>query len=346
MKILILWASLADYTVACFKQLALKEGVKMMLVYQPVHGNAPFNGFDLSLFAESVEDKNIKESELATRCLNFKPDVVFMASWNYSHYMSISKQCKKNGAAIISSFDNQWKNTLKQNVGRLVSSVFLKPVIDNFLVPGDRQAQFAIKLGYKQPFQGFYCANSNNFIKSSYNSNTKQFLFIGRLIEQKGVRILIDAYNNYRNTVTNPWELCIAGEGPLKTLFQGNEGVVFKSFVQPSALADLFSESSCFVLPSLHENWGLVIHEAALAGQPIISTSACGAITWFLRDGQNGFIIDSEVSNLTAAFIKMHNKNADELIKMSEISKELGNLWKLESWAEYVYESFQDSLIK
>jgi len=340
MKILILWASLADYTVACFKQLALKEGVTIMLVYQPVHGNAPFNGFNLSLFTESIEDKNVKETKLTSMCLNFKPDIVFMASWNYSHYMSVSKKCKKNGAVILSSFDNQWKNTIKQNFGRIISPLFLKPVIDNFLVPGDRQAQFAMKLGYNQPFQGFYCANSHNFTNSSYNSNTKQFLFIGRLIEQKGVRSLIAAYNNYRSSVTNPWELCIAGEGPLKTLFQRIEGIKMKSFVQPTELADLFSESSCFVLPSLHENWGLVIHEAALAGQPIISTSACGATTWFLRDGQNGYLIDSEVSNLTSAFIQMHNKKSEELQKMSVISKTLGYLWNLDSWADYVYESF------
>ena len=40
MKILILWAPLADYTIACFRQLALKEDVEIFLVCQPSSSEA------------------------------------------------------------------------------------------------------------------------------------------------------------------------------------------------------------------------------------------------------------------------------------------------------------------
>lgn len=344
MKILILWASLADYTIACFRQLALKDQVKIMLVYQPSSGHAPFNDFDFSFAHECIEEVGITKNDLAKRALDFKPDIILMASWNYSHYMDIAKKCKKKGTIIISAFDNQWKNTLRQNLASIVSPLYLKPVIDNFLVPGDRQAQFANKLGYNQPIYGFYCANSNNLKEVTYKSENRKFLFIGRLIEQKGVRILIEAYKKYRASVCNPWELYIAGKGTLEHLFRNQEGVILKSFVQPNQLSDLFSESSCFVLPSLHENWGLVIHEAALAALPIISSNNCGASTWFLRDGQNGCIIDTTVDSLTKAFISMHNKNSFELKKMSENSKILGNLWQLEDWANYLYGKFNEAI--
>ena len=152
MNILILWASLADYTVACFRQLANKPNVNMMLVFQSVNGIAPFDNFDLSFCQDALEDKNINFKFLSLKCFDFHPDLVLMASWNYKHYMKISKRCKEDGSVIISSFDNQWKSSIRQNVARLISPIYLKPVIDNFLVPGDRQAQLAYHLGYKQPF--------------------------------------------------------------------------------------------------------------------------------------------------------------------------------------------------
>ncbi|MEY3498686.1 MAG: hypothetical protein RL308_355, partial [Bacteroidota bacterium] len=198
--------------------------------------------------------------------------------------------------------------------------------------------------GYRQPIYGFYCANSDNLKDATFNSENRKFLFIGRLIEQKGVRILVEAYKKYRENVSNPWELCIAGKGALENLFHNQEGIFLKSFVQPNQLSDLFSESSCFVLPSLHENWGLVIHEAALAGLPIISSNNCGASTWFLRDGQNGCMIDTTVDSLTKAFISMHNKNILELKTMSDNSKILGKLWRLEDWANYLHGKFNEAI--
>ena len=49
------------------------------------------------------------------------------------------------------------------------------------------------------------------------------------------------------------------------------------------------------------EPWGVVIHEAAAAGLPIIASHLCGATTAYVRDGVNGFIISPTVENLTQA---------------------------------------------
>ncbi len=194
MKILILWASLADYTVACFKKLSLQTDTEIMLIYQPVNSNAPFSGFDLSFCHSSFEDRTETRIEYIKAIDNYKPDAIFMASWNFGHYMQIARKYKNSGTYVLSAFDNQWQNTFKQKLGIISSKWFLKPAIDNFLVPGDRQAQFAVRLGYPQPYTGFYCANTTNFENINYSPDTHNFLFIGRLIEQKGVSNLIPAY--------------------------------------------------------------------------------------------------------------------------------------------------------
>lgn len=339
MKILILWASLADYTVACFRALSQKQNVKIMLIYQPASIIAPFNQFDLSFCHSSFVDNEEQKINYELAIRDFNPDTILMASWNFRHFMRIAKQYKKTGTLVISAFDNQWQNTLKQKLGVITSNWFLKPAIDNFLVPSDRQAHFAIKLGYPQPYTGFYCANSTNFENINYNPATRNFLFIGRLIEQKGVRNLIAAYQQYRKKVEQPWGLIVAGSGELRPLFENIPGVELKSFVQPEELSKLMNEASCFVLPSLHENWGLVIHEAALSKLPIICTINCGASTWFVRDGQNGYVINRTSEALLNAMYKIHETPLDKLHDFSDYSYQLAQLWTVERWANYIYKS-------
>jgi glycosyltransferase involved in cell wall biosynthesis len=342
MNVLILWASLADYTIACFKELASKGGVTITLVYQPSKNIAPFEGLDLSFCEVAHEDKAGKWNKISSKLLPQKVDIIIMASWNFKHYMALAKMFKSKGIPVISAFDNQWSGGIRQQAARLIAPWFLKPVITNFLVPGDRQAQFARKLGYKQPLQGFYCANNKNFDGFQSDLSVRKFIFVGRFVEQKGILQLIEAYKQYRLSVNKPWGLVMIGEGPLKHKCTNIEGVEVLPFAQPKRLPFFLKNASCFILPSNYENWGLVIHEAALAALPIICSSACGASTWMLRDCQNGFLIEPERESICNSMIKIHNKSPEELVKMAKLSQSLGLLWTTDKWAESIYQSLKN----
>ncbi len=336
MKLLILWASLSDYIVACFEELAKRNNVSIFLIYQGTKSEAPFKSFNLSFCGDTIEDKDQDNQRLQVAVRNFNPDVVFMASWNFPAYMKLAKDYRKKGVRVISSFDNQWYGKPKQYLGVLTSRWFLKPVIDNFIVPGDRQSYFAKRLGYSNPYQGFYCANTSR-IKNNYNSKNQNFLFVGRIIPQKGIDILLEAFKQYYQIVDNPWELHIAGTGSMQQLCENIPGVKLKGFVQPDELPGLLADSGCFVLPSHYEPWGLVVHEAAAAGLPMIVTDACGSSTWFIRDGQNGYLINPEIKQLLKAMLKIHNKSEIERKEMSQISSQLAGLWTTDKWADYFY---------
>jgi len=338
-KVLLLWAPLADYTIACFKELSTREDIDLYLIHQPSESNAPYDQHDLSFFRETYVYQKENETSLEAFCTNLDPDLVMMSSWNYPFYMSIAKKSKRRGSYVISSFDGQWRSTLKQRLGILASPFFLKPAIHNFFVPGDRQASFARRLGYKNPLLGYYSARTDSFKSISRKSDTHKFIFVGRLVSIKGIEQLVQAYKDYRLSVPHPWELVIVGKGHLKNICDNVEGIEVKDFIQPKDLPRLFSEATCLILPSTFEPWGVVIHEATISGLPVICTHDCGASTMFVRDGQNGYIINHDSASLCGAMKKISSKTKDALEEMSAASRQLGSLWTTEKWADYVYEN-------
>jgi glycosyltransferase involved in cell wall biosynthesis len=210
-------------------------------------------------------------------------------------------------------------------------------VIDNFFVSGDRQATFARKLGYPNPLQGYYSANSLNNDYSKSKNRANRFVFVGRLVKEKNIQILVDAYKDYRSSVESPWELVICGRGDLEYLCKDTEGIQLMNFVQPQELCQILLESKCLVHPSLFEPWGLVIHEAALAGLAIISSFQTGASTAFVRDGVNGFIVNPGIYEISRSMYLITKKSEAQFEEMSNASKSLGNLWTTQKWADYVY---------
>ena len=339
-KILLLWSQLADYSVASLRKLSENKDVELYIIHRKNDPNAPYEGFDLSFFKKEVYFEKENEKELYDFCVTLNPDIIIMASWNYSFYMSVARQCKKAGTYVVSTFDGQWLGTPKQRLGILSSPFFLKPAIDNFFVPGDRQASFARKLGYKSPFIGYYSANTERFCNvQPLGSSSNKFIFVGRLVSVKGIDCLMSAYKKYRKEVNNPWNLVICGKGELQHLVENQEGVEIHGFTQPAQLPERLAGAKCLILPSVFEPWGLVVHEAALAGLAIISSYASGASTYFVRDGQNGFIVNPDEESLLRAMKDVSQLSEERFNEMSATSKLLGSLWTTEKWARYVYEN-------
>ncbi|MBC7914990.1 MAG: glycosyltransferase family 4 protein [Pyrinomonadaceae bacterium] len=337
-KILLLWAPLADYSIACLRELALRPNIELSIIYQAGESDAPYDQFDLSFCKSAQAYSKNKEKELFNFCVNLQPDVILMSSWNYRFYMSVSKACRKMGTYVVSTFDGQWAETIKQRVGILTSAIFLKPCIDNFFVPGDRQANFARKLGYKNPFMGYYSANTALFKDVQISQGENKFIFVGRLVHVKGIHYLMNAYKKYRESVSNPWGLILCGKGELEHLCKGQEGVEIHGFTQPSQLPQRLASAKCFILPSTFEPWGLVVHEAALAGLPIITSHKSGASTSYVRDGQNGYVVNPDEDSLLRAMKLISGASDKKLAEMSQMSKSLGMMWTTEKWANYVHQ--------
>lgn len=118
----------------------------------------------------------------------------------------------------------------------------------------------------------------------------KVFLFVGRLVELKNVKTLIQAFSRLDR---NRNLLVIVGDGPemdsLQLLSkQLAVDVHFAGRLEGEALNAWYNASDVFVLPSYREPFGAVTNEALLAGCYVLVSSKAGSAC-LVMEGENGY---------------------------------------------------------
>ena len=130
-------------------------------------------------------------------------------------------------------------------------------------------------------------------------------LFVGRLVERKGVHRLLEALATQRD---HRWLLEVVGFGPehdrLAKLAEdlGIAGrVEFLGKVSQQELVTVYRRAACFVLPATvdaredTEGLGVVLLEAMTYGVPVVATRR-GGITDIVEDGHTGLLVEDTVS--------------------------------------------------
>jgi len=136
------------------------------------------------------------------------------------------------------------------------------------------------------------------------NKDCKTLLFLSRLVKNKGIEELLQAWSVVNNDL---WQLKIVGEGKeeytryLKQVSEqlGLRNVFFEGGIYGAEKNKILAESDLFVLPTYTENFGVAIAEALAAGIPVITTT--GAPWEELNERNAGWHIELNHDNLVAA---------------------------------------------
>ncbi|MEN3044919.1 MAG: glycosyltransferase family 4 protein [Candidatus Hydrothermales bacterium] len=205
-------------------------------------------------------------------------------------------------------FVNFFKYFLKKSSFITVNSSYTKSLIKVFNLPEKKVKVI--------PFGVSLDIFDLNLEGKSY-AKEKKVLFVGRLVERKGVKYLIEAFKIFSQKYSD-YKLCIVGDGPLKNdLFKLtselkiDEKVNFLGFVDKSVLLKEYLTSSIFVLPAIFdskgdtEGLGVVLIESMYFGTPVIATSV-GGIVDIVIDGYNGFLVkEKDVTGLALAMDRL-----------------------------------------
>jgi len=142
--------------------------------------------------------------------------------------------------------------------------------------------------------------------KSNNNPIIKKYdvLFVGRLIQQKGINFLLEAVIILQKKYKKIIRGAIVGDGPLKKeLIKMCEELKIKDSVEFLGLQrdvdQIMRSSRVLVLPSRQEGFGLVLLEAMKNKLPIIATNVEG-IPEIITDGDEGILVPKENPKILA----------------------------------------------
>jgi glycosyltransferase involved in cell wall biosynthesis len=116
-------------------------------------------------------------------------------------------------------------------------------------------------------------------------------LFVGKLTPWKRPEAVIDLVR----PEGPPLHLVFAGSGPMESQLRDlvtatGASATFLGFVNQSELPKVYAAADIFILPSGHEQWGLVLNEAMAAGLPAVVSDQVGAAADLIVQGTTGFV--------------------------------------------------------
>ncbi|MER5375837.1 glycosyltransferase [Streptomyces sp. NPDC002553] len=122
----------------------------------------------------------------------------------------------------------------------------------------------------------------------------EQLLFLGRMAEAKGVRLLMAAWDEVAASGGVGVPLVLAGAGPLErevtAWAEGRGDVRFAGLLDPDRCRYEIARSVAVVAPSMAlETFGLVVAEAMAAGVPAVAAGH-GAFVELVEDGVSGLL--------------------------------------------------------
>lgn len=255
-----------------------------------------------------------------------KPDVVFTHLWFTNTIMRVVCRCAR--VRNILSFEHNIYDTVKS--GRMY-------MLDRFLQSWCRKI-IAVSSAVKTSLishgidadrievvnNGIDISKYNVVDKNRNSGEKKQFMFVsvGRLIPQKGMDVLLEAFTRL------PGDLIF--QSILQIVGQGKEEGELKKYVEKKGISDrvqflgirndipaLLASADAFVLSSRYEGLGIVVLEAMAAGLPIIITDFEAGKDMITHEA-NGLVVPREDPE---ALAKAMQKLMDDSTLRSNLAK-------------------------
>lgn len=346
MKFVFLYTEIAEYFLACCRELS-KHG-EVHIIRWPVNKEAPFHfSENKNIWLYNKSDYN--KQGLLNLVQTINPSIIICSGWIDKDYLKITKAFYKKIPTVMTC-DTHWRGTFKQQLARIISRFTLLKTFSHAWVPGEIQKKYALKLGFKQNKieKGFYSCDLSSF-QTYYTSQKenkaqnfpKRFLYVGRYYDFKGINELWKAFIELQNKINSDWELWCLGTGDITPI--QHPKIKHFGFVQPKDLQNYISQTGVFILPSRYEPWGVVVHEFAAAGFPLLLSTQVGAKEQFLTEEKNGFQFEAQnATSLKNALKKIISCSDEKLIEMGKYSFELSKSISPTIWSNSILKMAAD----
>jgi len=290
---------------------------------------------------------------------NIKKSDIFITSFTRSIYSSIGIiVARALGKRVI--VWEEWMNIRKNKIKyKIRDNIAIKMFncIDAMYVLGKAQKETLITLGYPRnnifeanEYPGYkYNTIPPKFVKLPFKEGVKIVLYLGRLIECKGVIYLIKAFHLIEKTNKNA-ALLIVGIGQEKgKLINTAKKLNIKNIYFAGSITDLnqksyiFKRSSVAVVPSIitsnkSDPGPLVTLEILSSGTPLVISAAVGN-AYFVKDGINGYVFPQR--DINALYKKIKYILDNDNILREEILYDFSQIRNHEYQAEQIEKAIE-----
>jgi 1,2-diacylglycerol 3-alpha-glucosyltransferase len=181
-----------------------------------------------------------------------------------------------------------------------------------FIVPGHSSREYLAEYGVADDIiftavnavdNDFFAAGASDARanaepkRRSFDLPPRYFLFVGRLVREKGIFDLLEAYNSLDPDVRSKVGLVFVGDGPARVELEMRAAEVssgqikLAGFAQRNELTVYYGLAEALVFPTHSDPWGLVVNEAMACGLPILITNVAGCVADLVEDRGNGLVL-------------------------------------------------------
>jgi glycosyltransferase involved in cell wall biosynthesis len=202
----------------------------------------------------------------------------------------VSKCCVKGSHA---------KSWLAAREARFLHQKGYYQKVDRIIAPSEFMREKLIQGGFPES----QVVHMQNFVKDEVLNHAREncdrtdwthpyILFFGRLSREKGVDVLVEAFERALPQLPENIRLLVAGNGPERNALEANakDRVEFVGFKSGEELRSLVAGATLAVCPSVcRENMPYSVAEALAEGTPVIG-SYIGGIPEIIIDGETGWL--------------------------------------------------------
>ncbi len=168
-----------------------------------------------------------------------------------------------------------------------------------------------------------------------------RILYVGRLVEVKGVADLIDAVKLLDAKGLSTWTLRVVGDGPLADELRRRSSdetrIQLLGAIPHVDLAEVYRSADVLVLPSYREPWGLVVNEALGFGLRVIVSDRVGCAVDLVSDENGSTFVAGDIDALASALLDCL-EHRDQVARRPHsdtaalMLQDLGGVCKLSWW--------------
>lgn len=252
---------------------------------------------------------------------------------------------RKNKVPLVIAYERTSHTERNCPKWRYLYRKFISKFVNGYLANGSLTKEYLLSWGIDENkiFIGGMSADSDGMIKDIKNVERKEhsgiiFLYVGRIIELKGLQYLLPVWKKYSATNQDD-KLIIVGDGPLlddfRSLYNDVPSIEFVGAIDYDSIAQYYAKSDVFIIPTLEDNWSLVVPEAMSCGLPIATSIYNGCHVDLVNDGVNGKTFDPlNESSILSCLEFFHNK---DLKQMGQKSIEIEKNFNTENVSQRIY---------